>query len=573
LFAVALAVGLTPELLPMVMTVTLARGAIRMAKKQVVVKRLAAIHDLGAMDVLCTDKTGTLTEARVALVAHPDLSGSPSAAVLALARLNARLTSGTRSALDAALLSGAPDEPPAARALASLPFDFDRRMVSVLVELPDGTRQLVVKGAAEAVLARCTARAGTDGASALADAERARLAAWEAAQAADGLRVLAVAFRAMPKDAAAVAAEDETGLTLSGHVVFADPPKASAAAAIARLQDLGVRTKILSGDAAPAVRHLVAVLGIPARGLLTGQEIAELSATALADQVGEVDLYARLSPDQKRRVIRALQARGHVVGFIGDGINDAPSIHAADAGLSVDGATDVARAAADMILLTPDLGVLADGVAEGRRTYANIMKYVRMGTSSNFGNMLSMAVASLVIPFLPLTAVQVLLNNFLYDLSELGIPFDRVAAPDAAAPRSWDMAEVRRFTMTLGPISSAFDMVTFAVLLLGFGAGVETFRTAWFVESMVTQILVIFLIRTTAPFWRDWPHPALAATSLAALAAALYIALGPFGEVFGFVPLGPGLLAALGVIVVAYLVVVELSKPYAMGRPARPTAT
>ena len=566
LFAVALAVGLTPELLPMVMTVTLARGALRMATRQVVVKRLAAIHDLGAMDVLCTDKTGTLTEARVALVAHPGPDGAPSAELLALARLNARLTSGTRSALDAALLQDAPDDGAPVRAIASLPFDFERRMVSVLVEMADGTRMLVVKGAAEAVLARCTACCGADRSVTLEDAARARLLQWQDAEAAEGLRVLAVAFRAMPPDAEAVAAEDEAGLTLAGHVVFADPPKQSAAAAIARLQALGVRTKILSGDAAPSVRHLVAVLGLRASGLMTGEEVASLSATALADRVGGVDLFARLSPDQKLRVIRALQARGHVVGFIGDGINDAPAIHAADAGLSVEGATDVARAAADMILLAPDLGVLADGVAEGRRTYVNIMKYVRMGTSSNFGNMLSMAVASLVIPFLPLTAVQVLLNNFLYDLSELGIPFDRVAPSDVAEPHGWDMAVVRRFTMTLGPISSAFDLLTFAVLLGGFGADVETFRTAWFVESMATQILVIFLIRTPLPFWRDWPHPVLAASSLAALSVSLFVALGPFGHVFGFVPLPAGLLVALGGIVLAYLAVVELAKPLAMGR-------
>jgi Mg2+-importing ATPase len=329
--------------------------------------------------------------------------------------------------------------------------------------------------------------------------------------------------------------------------------------------------KIVSGDAAPVVRHLVQALGIPAQGLLTGEEIADMDHHALAARVEQVDLYARVSPDQKRRILLALKARGHTVGFIGDGINDAPAIHAADAGISVQEATEVARAAADLILLAPDLGVLAEGVEEGRRTYANVMKYVRMGTSSNFGNMLSMAVASLAIPFLPLLPAQILLNNLLYDLSETGIPFDAVDEEDLAAPHGWDMRQVLRFTLVMGPLSSVFDMATFALLLLpapwGFGASPEEFRTAWFVESMATQILVIFLIRTAGPAWRAArPHPVLAATSLGALAVALAFALGPFAPVFGFAPLPGGLLAALLGLVLLYLAAAEALKRLATRR-------
>ena len=308
---------------------------------------------------------------------------------------------------------------------------------------------------------------------------------------------------------------------------------------------------------------------MPARGLLTGTEIAELTDTALVAQAEKTDLFARVSPDQKTRIIRALRNGGHTVGFIGDGINDAPALHAADVGLAVAGATEVARAAADMIMLEADLGVIADGVEEGRRTYANIMKYVRMGTSSNFGNMLSMAVASLFIPFLPLTPIQVLLNNLFYDLSEVGIPYDTVARGDIRRPHGWEMSELLRFTLIMGPLSSLFDMATFLILLRGFGASAETFRTAWFVESMATQVLVIFLIRTAAPAWSSRPHPWLVATSLGALAAALALALSPLGHWFGFVPLGAPVLLAIGGLVVAYLVAAETLKHVALAHRHR----
>ncbi|MBX6744870.1 MAG: HAD-IC family P-type ATPase, partial [Acetobacteraceae bacterium] len=569
LFAVALAVGLTPELLPMVTTVTLSRGALRMAARKVVVKRLAAIHDLGAMDVLCTDKTGTLTEARIELVGHPGPDGADAGRVLELAAVNSRFESGVRSPLDDAILAGAAGLAlDGWRRIADVPFDFERRRVSVLAE-QDGRRLLIVKGAPEEILQRSVAveaAAGTP--SPLDEAGRARLAALHEEKAAQGLRCLAVAWREFAGEHPAP--EDERDLVFAGYCVFVDPPKASAAGAIARLREAGIRVKVISGDAAPVLRHVVETLGLPVRGLLTGPEIAGMSEAALAHCVQRNDLFARVSPEQKMRIIRALQARGHTVGFLGDGINDAPAIKAADAGISVEGATDVARAAADLILLAPDLGVVADGVAEGRRTYANIMKYVRMGTSSNFGNMLSMAFASLFLPFLPLTPVQVLLNNLLYDLSEAGIPFDEVDPQETARPHGWDMAEVLRFTLVMGPLSSVFDLATFAILRLGFGASPEAFRTAWFVESMATQILVIFLIRAAAPVWvAARPHPVLVATSLGALAVALTLALSPVGAALGFAALPwPILLVILG-LVAGYLAAAEGLKHVATARRRR----
>jgi Mg2+-importing ATPase len=566
LFAIALAVGLTPELLPMVTTVTLSRGAMRMARRRVVVKRLAAIHDLGAMDVLCTDKTGTLTQARIALADATGPDGAPSPHVLGLAALNAGLASGVPTALDAAILAAGP---PASgwRALAEAPFDFERRRSAVLCE-GEGRRLLVVKGAPEAVLAVCSAVEGADGGRLpLTDADRARFLARAEALGSEGLRLLAVASRPMDGEGTADGAIGEADMVFGGFCSFLDPPKPSAAAAVKRLGALGVRVKVVSGDAAPVLLHLVETLGLPCEGLLTGDEIEELDHPGLVARVQAVDLYARVSPDQKRRIILALKTHDHVVGFIGDGINDAPAIHAADAGLSVDGATEVARAAADLILLAPDLGVLADGVEEGRRTYVNIMKYVRMGTSSNFGNMASMAVASLLIPFLPLLPAQILLNNLLYDLSEMGIPFDTVDPEDVAAPHGWDMGDLLRFTLVMGPLSSVFDLATFGILLWGFGATPEAFRTAWFIESMATQVLVIFLIRSHGRVWTARaPHPALVATSLCALAAAVALALGPWGPMLGFAPLSGAPLGAVAALVVGYLSSAEALKRFTARR-------
>jgi Mg2+-importing ATPase len=567
LFAAALAVGLTPELLPMVMTVSLSRGALRMARRKVIVKRLASIHDLGAMNVLCTDKTGTLTEAKITLVSHPGSDGRDCARVLELAAVNSQLESGVRSPLDSAILAHCAERPVEGWSkLDEVPFDFERRRICILAE-KNGERQLIIKGAPESVLPLAAMRDLGDGRFVALDAAaRARIAQMEQEQSAQGYRLLAVAWKAMPSSCVELHPEDEGDLVFAGFCVFVDPPKASAAEAVARLAAAGVRVKVVSGDHDAVVRHLVDTLGIPTRGMLTGREIDALTEPALTARVETADVFARVSPDQKTRIIRALQARGHTVGFIGDGVNDAPAIRAAEVGISVEGATDVARAAADMILLAPDLGVLAEGVEEGRRTFANILKYVRMGTSSNFGNMLSMALASLVLPFLPLLPIQILLNNLFYDTSEIGIPFDRVDGEDLSHPRAWDLGEILRFTLVMGSLSSVFDLITFTVLLKVFQAGPDIFRTAWFVESIATQILVIFVIRTWSWAWTSRPDRVLVTSSLVTLVAAIALALTPLGHALGFVSLPVTLLAAIAAIAAAYLASAEIVKVYGARR-------
>lgn len=572
LFAVALAVGLTPELLPMITTVTLARGGERMAKKQVVVKRLSAIHDLGAIDVLCTDKTGTLTEARITLAGAFGPDGADRPAVAALLRRNSRLCRGVHSSLDDAALAGADAAGDGWSLVADAPFDFERRRASVLVT--DGRqRQMITKGAPEALLALCRSVAAPDAARRpLDNAFRARIATLIDGKGAEGMRLLAVAIRDMPADCDAIGPDDEADLTFMGCAAFVDPPKPSAATAVEKLVAAGIRIKIVSGDAKPVVEHVVGALGIAARGVLSGEDVGAMSDAELGQRVAGVDLFVRIAPDQKRRIVTALRQRGHTVGYMGDGINDAPALHAADVGISVDGGTEVAREAADIILIAPDLGLVAEGVAEGRRTYANIMKYVRMGTSSNFGNMLSMAAASVFLPFLPLTPLQVLLNNLLYDFSEIGIPFDRADPGDIANPRSWDMRAVLRFTLLMGPLSSVFDLVTFAWLLAFVHASVATFRTAWFVESIATQILVIFIIRTAGPAWRSRPDRLLVATSLGGLTLALLIALTPAGGFIGFGAVDPAILAGIAVISAAYLATAEALKRLVLAPNGSPGA-
>ncbi|MCI4592466.1 magnesium-translocating P-type ATPase [Sphingobium sp. BYY-5] len=564
LFAMALAVGLTPELLPMIMTVSLARGAQRMAAAKVVVKRLSAIHDLGQMDILCTDKTGTLTEAHITLVGHPGIDGEDDDRVAELAAVNARFETGLKSPLDEALLQHATAERIAGwHKLDERPFDFERRRVSVLAER-DGERIEIVKGAPETLIALCEQAQDRSGKLVPLNATlREQLVNLHAERAAQGLRLLGLAWKPADRQER-IGADGDDALIFAGYCVFADPPKTSAAGAVARLEAAGIRIKVISGDAAAVVEHLVAALALPVEGVLTGEEIAKLNDPALAARVETVDLFARVTPDQKTRIVRALRARGNTVGFIGDGINDAPAIRAADIGLSVDGATDVAREAADMILLAPDLNVLADGVAEGRRTYANIMKYIRMGTSSNFGNMLTMALASLVLPFLPLTAVQVLLNNLIYDMSQIGIPFDDADDTDLARPHGWDMPALVRFTAIMGPLSSIFDIATFGLLLWAFHVEVATFRAAWFIESMATQILVVFVIRTVRPAWTSRAHVALTMTALTGLAAALVLPFLPWAGVLGFASPSVAVLGAIALLVLGYLASSELLKRLAL---------
>jgi Mg2+-importing ATPase len=562
LFAVALAVGLTPELLPMVMTVTLARGAQRMSARKVIVKRLSAIHDLGAMDVLCVDKTGTLTEAKITLEGYVNAEGERNARVLELARLNSAFQAGVRSPMDDALLAGAPAPKEKWTCLSEVPFDFQRRCLSVLVAC-NHDKLLIVKGAPEAIISRAVA-VEIDGLPRPLSREWIdRIERLQNDYARNGFRLLGVAMRSLPNHQCKAGAEDERDLTLMGFCIFADPPKRDASNAVASLAAAGIRLKIISGDHAAVVDHVAAAVGLPSRRILTGAEIDQLADSGLLAKVDDIDLFARVDPDQKRRIIHALRLRGHVVGFLGDGVNDAPAIHAAHVGLSVSGATEVARAAADIILLEQDLSVLDAGVREGRRTFANILKYVRMGASSNFGNMLSMALASVVLPFLPLLPLQILLNNLLYDLSEIGIPFDEVDKEDVAQPHGWDMLAILRFTLVMGTISSLFDAATFTVLLNFFHTDAALFQTGWFLESIATQILVIFLIRSRRPLgWANRPPAVLIATSLGAIGVAIVLATGPFRSSFGFVSAPADLAIALVAITAAYLAVTEAAKRF-----------
>jgi Mg2+-importing ATPase len=576
LFAVALAVGLTPELLPMIVSVTLARGALRMAARKVVVKRLAAIQDMGSMDVLCTDKTGTLTEARVRLERHVDADGRASPRVLELACVNSHFESGLRSPLDEAILAQQGVDVSGWQKLDEVPFGFERRRVSVLVERA-GVRLLVVKGAPEEMIGLCTQRELAAG-----EGETPRLVPLDAGQRAgavaqfeafgrDGLRVLAIAWRVVPAGHDHARVDDECELVLSGFAVFLDPPKAGAAEALERLRASHVHVKVLTGDTEAVTRHVCAQVGLPVHRALTGAQVDLLDDPALAAQALRTDIFCRVSPAQKCRVLRALKLRGHVVGFLGDGVNDAPSLHEADVGLSVDSAVDVAKEAADMILLERDLSVLHEAVLEGRRTFGNVMKYIMMATSSNFGNMLSMAAASLVLPFLPLLPVQILLNNLLYDASEIAIPFDEVDPEDLARPHDWDPGFIRRFMLVFGPLSSLFDFATFAVLRLGFDADEALFRTGWFIESLATQVLVIFVLRTRASPWKSRPHPWLTAAALAVVGLAAVLPFTAAGAPLGFVPPPPGLLLAIAVLATAYLACAEFAKRRFFGHAASRT--
>jgi P-type Mg2+ transporter len=559
LFAVALAVGLAPELLPMIVSVTLARGALRLSRAQVIVKRLSAIEDLGAMDVLCTDKTGTLTEADIRLQQHLDAFGRDSRRVFELAYLNSRFETGIKSPLDDAILAHDSVDATPWRKLGEVSFDFERRRVSVLAER-DGVRKLIVKGAPEEIL-RLSVACEADGAlkpldHTLRDEITRRFDAFSA----QGFRLLAVAVRRVEDVSRPMSAADEHDLVFVGFVTFVDPPKLSAGHALKELQALGIEPKIVTGDNEAVTRHLCELLGLPVKGVLGGREIAAMDDPALRAAVERANLFCRVTPEQKNRIVLALKAGGHVVGFMGDGINDAPPLRSADVGISVDGAVDVAKQAADLVLLRHSLAVLSRGVREGRRTFANVMKYIMMATSSNFGNMVSMAGAALFLPFLPMRPVQILLNNLLYDLSEVALPMDQVDEAELRRPRAWDLGVVRNFMLCLGPVSSLFDFATFALLIFAVKAGEATFQTAWFVESLATQVLVVFVIRTPGAPWRSLPSPWLTASTLLVAAAAVILPYTSFGAALGFVPLPGWLLLAIAALALVYLAVAELAK-------------
>lgn len=561
LFAVALAVGLTPELLPMVVSVTLSRGAMLMAKKKVIVKRLAAIQNLGSMDVFCTDKTGTLTEAKIRLEQHTDPQGKPSERVLELAYLNSFFETGLKSPLDEAILAHEDIDVSAWKKIDEVPFDFERRRVSVLLDKGNG-RLLVVKGAPEEIIGLCASYEDQGNAAQirLDKAAREKIQAVHADLEKEGFRVLGIAWREVPADHPHAVIGDEAELVFAGFAAFLDPPKESAGSALAALKKSGISVKIVTGDSELVTQHVCGQLKIPVTGILTGKEMATMDDTALRVRVEKANLFCRVNPAQKERVILALKARGHVVGYLGDGINDAPSLHAADVGLSVDSAVDVAKEAADMILLDHDLHVLHDGVLEGRRTFGNIMKYIMMGTSSNFGNMFSMAGAALFLPFLPMLPTQILLNNVLYDLSEVPIPLDQVDPEELRQPRIMDMSFIRNFMLMIGPISSAFDFLTFYVMLSVLHADEKLFQTGWFVESLCTQVLVIFVIRTRGNPFKSRPHPVLIATSLGVALLGAILPFTPLGGYFGLVPPPARFYFILAGMALAYLVVVEIAK-------------
>ena len=567
LFSLAIAVGITPQLLPAVVSTSLATGTRQLARRKVLVKRLVCIEDLGDMDVLVTDKTGTLTEGRISYTSaepiRPDLSADD-VARLGLLATEVDYAQGPVSTVGLNMLDAALWESTLGTGFASagferldlIPFDHERRMTSVLVREKGGPARLITKGSPEDVLAVCV---GTPiGAQALLDAQ------FDA-----GSRVIAVATREAA-DLTAITPADEHNLVLAGFLIFLDRPKADAASSLELLATLGITVKIATGDNARVAEKVCADLGLVSGGTLTGTEIEAMTDAELGVAARNSSIFARVSPEQKARLIRQLRQHGGAVGFLGDGVNDALALHAADIGISVDSATDIAKDAADVVLLDKDLKVLADGVMEGRRIFANTIKYVLMGTSSNFGNMFSAATASVVLSFLPMLPGQILLNNLLYDAGQLAIPGDRVDAEQLRAPSHWDIGFIRRFMLLFGPISSIFDFATFGLMIFVFHAVPGEFRAGWFIESIATQTLIIFAIRTRrVPFFRSRPSTGLIAASLGVVAIGVYLPLSPLAGVLGFDPLpAPFFLAVLAMIVI-YLVVVEFAKQWFFSRAAQ----
>ncbi len=574
LFAVAVAVGLTPEMLPMIVTVNLAKGALAMSRRKVIVKRLNSIQNFGAMNVLCTDKTGTLTQDRIILKRCLDIRGDNSERVLEYTYLNSFHQSGLKNLLDVAVLQHvelAAGLKVQARfqKIDEMPFDFERRRMSVVLGRDDGVHILICKGAVEEVFAACKHYA-IDGETGPLDASHFASAMDTTAKLnADGFRVVAVAFKEMPPTQTAYSVADEADLTLLGYIAFLDPPKETCAGALATLKASGVEVKILTGDNDIVTRKICHEVGLAVDRIVLGSEIATLSPDDLASLAESAAVFAKVSPSQKAAIIDALHRKGHVVGYLGDGINDGPALKAADVGISVDSAVDIAKDSADIILLEKSLAVLGDGVIEGRKVFGNITKYIKMGASSNFGNMFSVLGASVFLPFLPMTAIQVLTNNLLYDFSQTTIPTDNVDADYLAVPRRWDIGNLAKFVLFIGPISSIFDYVTYFMMLYVFHAwnNPALFQTGWFVESLLTQTLIIHIIRTAKiPFLESRASNALITTTI--IIAAIGIAL-PFtwlGGFLGFVPLPHAYWIALSLILLSYVILTHFVKTWFIRR-------
>ena len=573
-FALAVAVGLTPEMLPMIVSVCLSKGAIAMSRKKVIVKQLNAIQNFGGMDVLCTDKTGTLTEDRVVLMRHCDVAGHESEDVLLDGYLISYFQTGLRNLLDRAILDS-PDfhENGVLRQykkLDEIPFDFTRRMMSVLVQDPEGRNILLTKGAPEEVFQHSSCFELDGKVSPMNPEQMAGLREEYESLSHDGFRVLAVASKELP-GRQVCSKDDERQLVLRGYVAFLDPPKETAARALEALHKHGVVVKILTGDNQLISRKVCQDVGLPADPMLLGGDVERMSDSELAEAAGKATLFARLSPAHKERVIRALRSSGHAVGFMGDGINDAPALRAADVSISVDTATDIAKESADLILLEKDLMVLEGGVTEGRKVFANVLKYIRMGASSNFGNMFSVLGASAFVPFLPMAPIQVLTNNLLYDFSQVAIPTDAVDEEQVARPRPWNIDEIRRFILFIGPISSIFDYTTFFTMLWIFGcwdpARARVFQTGWFVESLMTQTLIVHVIRTNKiPFIQSRASRPLLLTTLCIMLLGVWLPYSQIGSALGFVRLPHLYWPILMLTLLAYVCLTQVVKGWLLKR-------
>ncbi|MDT3687201.1 MAG: magnesium-translocating P-type ATPase [Pseudorhodoplanes sp.] len=567
LFAVALAVGLTPELLPAIISITLSAGARAMARGGVIVRQLDAIENLGSMDILCTDKTGTLTKGVIELSDAVDPDGQSSQDVRRLAFLNATFETGIENPLDAAITAaGVPAGMRIARydKIDEIPYDFMRKRLTIMLADRENPAQhlVVAKGAFDNVLSICSriVRNGQD--IELSEAERQRLNDYYRVQGSKGFRVLAVATRQVAAKSR-YERSDETAMTFAGFLLFSDPPKPDARHVIDHLRALGIRVKIVSGDNRYVTGHLAQAIGLDARAMLTGDEIAAMRDESLWHMAERTELFVEVDPQQKERIVRALQRVGHAVGYLGDGINDAPSLHAADVGISVDQAVDVARESADIVLMQADLDVLRRGVEDGRRTFANTIKYICITTSANFGNMVSMALATPFLPFLPLAAKQILLNNFLSDFPSIAISSDNVDPDRIRSPQRWHIGDVQRFMVVFGLISSLFDILTFVALIKLFEAGQTVFQTAWFVVSLLTELAVVLVLRTRGPAWRSAPSRLLLGTTLAVCGIAIGLPyLQPFAPAFGFIALPAHLLLAMLMVATGYVVTTEIAKSW-----------
>ncbi len=577
LFSMAVAVGLTPEMLPMIVTVNLGKGALAMSRKKVIVKRLNAIQNFGAMDILCTDKTGTLTQDKIILEKHVDITGQENETVLEYAYLNSYYQSGLKNLLDVAVLEFVDVHErlrPSAnwQKLDEIPFDFQRRRMSVVVQ-GHGRQVLICKGAVEEVFACCT-ECEVDGVPApLGQDDREHVLNVTRELNEDGFRVIAIAYKELPEGERAYSVQDEAGLRLVGYIAFLDPPKDSAREAIAALARHGVSVKILTGDNDIITRKVCREVGLQVDRIVLGSEVEKMDDAALAEVAEQVSVFAKLSPSQKARVINALHLRNHVVGFMGDGINDGPALKAADVGISVDTAVDIAKESADIILLEKSLLVLEEGVLEGRKVFGNIIKYIKMGASSNFGNMFSVLGASAWLPFLPMQSIQVLTNNLLYDFSQTAIPTDHVDEEYLSTPRRWDIAAITRFMLYIGPISSIFDYCTYGVLYFVFKANTDTpasaslFQTGWFVESLLTQTMIIHIIRTgRIPFVQSIASAPLMMTSAFICGVGVWLPYSPFAHALGFVPLPMAYWPWVIAIVISYLILTHIVKTWFIRR-------